>query len=144
MTPKADSVAVLRDLRRYCDHFRMEAYLPALEAAIAALEAQGEAAAWRAVPVNGGRSPQTTWIAMPVSQWALADVKAGVCTIEYAYLRPAPPGAGDADVRALVDWIFSRFGAPFGDVVLPDHIVAAVRRLEAALAARTEGASHVE
>jgi hypothetical protein len=45
------------------------------------------------------------------------------------------PGVSDDDVRELVDWIFTRFGAPIDAGELPQHIVQAVRRLEAALAA---------
>ena len=53
----------------------------------------GEAVAWRAVRMKGGRSPQTDWISVPVSAWALQDASAGLCTIEYAYLHPATPAS---------------------------------------------------
>lgn len=38
------------------------------------------------------------------------------------------------DVADLVDWVFARFGQPVDAGELPEHVVKAVRRLEAALA----------
>ena len=52
------------------------------------MTAQAGAVAWRAVATENGSSPQTLWIAMPVSSWAIHDEAAGICTIEYAYTTP--------------------------------------------------------
>ena len=64
---------------------------------------QAGAVAWRAVATENGSSPQTLWIAMPVSSWAIHDEAAGICTIEYAYTTPpaaVPVEALEGLVRA--------------------------------------------
>jgi hypothetical protein len=105
-------------------------YRMAIGALYASPQVQGgEAVAWRWWDGRG---------------WLYAErPPPGAAKYEPLYTTPQrAPGVSVDDVRELVDWIFTRFGAPVDAGELPQHIVQAVRRLEAAIASGPSGVDY--
>ena len=89
------------------------------------MTAQAGAVAWRAVATENGSSPQTLWIAMPVSSWAIHDAANGICTIEYAYATP--PAA--VPVEALEGLALAWEAEAHSDRLNSGHCAYALRQL---------------